>query len=144
MKKLNLIACAVSLSLLGSACTPTNHIRGNIVEDFRLAEVKPGIDTRSDVLRKLGSPTTKAPFDENVWYYIGQETQKRGILDEDIQKERIVMATFDQEGTLASIEELDNNRLDLPYEREKTPTTGNEVTAVQQFFGNVGRFNKQR
>ena len=40
------------------------------------------------------------------------------------------------------IEDVDNQRIDLPYARDKTPTTGNEITAVQQLLGNLGRFNR--
>src|SRR5688572_12321947 len=54
------------------ACTPTVAQRGNMLEDYQIKTVIPGIHTRSDVLRLLGSPTTQAPFNDNLWYYIGQ------------------------------------------------------------------------
>lgn len=139
MKKTILIATAV-LGL--SACTPSTAVRGNLVEDFRLAEVKAGIDTQGDVMRKLGSPTTTAPFNDKVWYYLGQEMEKRGILDPDVKKERIVVVMFDDQGIVDSVQDLDSRRLDVPYVREKTPTTGNEITVMQQLLGNVGKFNK--
>ncbi len=131
------MASAISIA----ACTPTTNVRGNIIEDFQLKEVVPGIDGRSDVLKKLGSPTTKATFDDNVWYYIGQETEKRGILDPEVMSERIVVVTFSDEGIVDTIQDVDNSRVDLPIARDKTPTSGNEVTVMQQFLGNLGRFN---
>ena len=89
------------------------------------------------------SPTTTAPFDDKIWYYIGQETEKRGILDPEITKERIVEVRFAEDGLLNSIRELPKNAgVDIPIERSKTPTYGNEVTIMQQMLGNVGRFNK--
>lgn len=135
-----LFLCAV---LATTACTPTRHVRGNMVEDFRLAEVQTGVDTQSEVLRKLGSPTTKAPFDDNVWYYIGQQTAKKGILDPEVEKERIVVVFFDQAGVVSRVEDVDPHRMDIPYVREKTPTSGNEITVMQQLLGNLGRFNKE-
>lgn len=140
IRKTSLIAL-VAAGLGTAACTPTSHVRGNIVEDFRLAEVVPGEDSRTDVLKKLGSPTTKATFDENTWYYIGQETEKRGILDPEVVEERIIVVTFNDEGLVDTVQDVDNNRIDLPIARDKTPTSGNEVTVMQQFLGNLGRFN---
>ena len=140
MKKLILTTlCLVPLA----NCTPTKHVRGNMVQDYQLAELQPGTDTQSDILKKLGSPTTKAPFDDNVWYYLGQETEKRGILDPSVKEERIIVVSFNQDGILENLDEVDNERLDLPYVREKTPTSGNEVTVLQQFLGNLGRFNAE-
>ena len=140
MKKYGLWA-GVALIALG-ACTPTKNVRGNLLQDYQVSAVQAGVDTQSDVLRKLGSPTTKAPFDEKVWYYLGQETEKRGILDPEVKNERIVVVSFDEKGTVANIQNVDPKRNDVPYVREKTPTSGQELTFMQQLLGNMGRFNK--
>lgn len=142
MKNLALAGCALFSILIFNGCTPTKAVRGNILQDYQIQEVKAGIDTRSDVLHKLGSPTTQAPFDENVWYYLGQTTEKRGILDPEVTEERVVVVLFNDAGIVEAIEDVDNQRIDLPYARDKTPTTGNEITAVQQLLGNLGRFNR--
>ena len=94
------------------------------------------------MLRKFGSPTTRAPFDDNVWYYIGQETEKRGILDPEITNERIVAVVFNESGIVEDVQDIDNDRVNLPYVRRKTPTSGNEITFMQQFLGDLGKFNK--
>jgi outer membrane protein assembly factor BamE (lipoprotein component of BamABCDE complex) len=145
MKRLNLVSILFfSLSLTAislSACTPTQATRGNIVEDFRMAELTPGVSSRTNVLKSLGSPTTKAPFDDNVWYYIGQKTEKKGVFDPKVVDEKIVVATFDEEGILETLEEVDNERMDIPRVRRKTKTGGNDVTIMEQLLGNVGRFN---
>lgn len=39
-------------AVLVTGCTPTNHVRGNILEDYQLAELRVGEDTQSDVLKK--------------------------------------------------------------------------------------------
>jgi outer membrane protein assembly factor BamE (lipoprotein component of BamABCDE complex) len=142
-KTLRYTALALSTSIVITGCTPTNHVRGNIVQDFQLAEVAPGVDTERDILKKLGSPTTKATFDESTWYYIGQKTEKRGILDEEVLEERVIILSFNEEGTLEDVRDADNKRIDLPYSRRKTPTSGNEITVLQQLLGNLGRFNTE-
>jgi outer membrane protein assembly factor BamE (lipoprotein component of BamABCDE complex) len=145
MKRSNLASIlffSLSFAVLGlSACTPMQATRGNIVEDFRMAELTPGISTRTNVLKSLGSPTTKAPFDDNVWYYIGQKTEKKGVFDPKVVDEKIVMATFNEEGILDSLEEVNSERMDIPRVRRKTKTGGNDVTVMEQLLGNIGKFN---
>lgn len=128
-----------------TACTPTTAQRGNLLENEQLQKIQAGKHTRSDVLRLWGSPTTVAPFDDNTWYYIGQETEKRGILDAKIKEERIVTVKFAEDGIIQSIKESDKDgRINIPIERESTPTHGNETTIMQEFFGNLGKFNPQQ
>ena len=43
---------------------------------------------------------------------------------------------------LQGLQEQDNERLDIPKVRRKTHTGGNEITALEQIIGNVGKFNK--
>lgn len=117
--------------------------RGNMVEDFQMQQITPHESTRSDVLRNLGSPTSKSTFDPNVWYYIGQKTEKRGILDPQVVEERIILVAFNEEGFVEAIQDIDRERMNIPYAREKTPTHGNETTVMQQFLGNLGKFNPQ-
>ena len=124
-----------------AGCTPTVAKRGNLLEDYQVKQITPGVHTRTDALKILGSPTTQSPFDENIWYYIGQETEKTGILDPQVKKERIVAVTFNETGIIQTIGDIDAGRLAIPLERSKTTTHGNEVTIMQQFLGNIGKFN---
>lgn len=130
--------------LMAGACTPTVSQRGNMIEDSQIVDLRRGESTRSDVLQAFGSPTTKSTFDPLVWYYIGQETEKRGILDPKVVKERVILVAFNEEGILEAVEEIDRDRIDIPYVREKTPTHGNETTVMQEFLGNLGKFNPQQ
>jgi outer membrane protein assembly factor BamE (lipoprotein component of BamABCDE complex) len=145
MRNSKIILCGVVLVMAGtiSACTPTKAVRGNLVEDYRLENVKPGTSTQADVARALGSPTTQDPFDPTVWYYIGQKTEKKGIFDAKVVEERIIRAKFDgTTGILTEIAPLDTKRNDIPLEAKKTPTSGHEITVIQQMIGNLGKFNK--
>jgi outer membrane protein assembly factor BamE (lipoprotein component of BamABCDE complex) len=125
-----------------TACTPTKATRGNIVEEYRMAEIVPGVSSRTNVLQSLGSPTTMAPFDENIWYYIGQKTEKTGIFDPKVVDKKVVVVAFNDEGLVDTIEEVDAQMIDVPHVRRKTPTSGNDITVMEQLLGNVGRFNK--
>ena len=142
MKNISLILPVIFSCGIIAACTPVQTTRGNIVEDFRMTEVTPGISTRNNVLKSLGSPTTTSPFDENIWYYMGQKMEKKGIFDNKVVDEKVVMVTFGKEGIVQAMDEIDSDRMDIPKVRRKTKTGGNEITILEQVLGNVGRFNK--
>ncbi|PCJ02789.1 MAG: cell envelope protein SmpA [Alphaproteobacteria bacterium] len=134
-----IFCCLISTNII--ACSPVTAQRGNLLQDSQVSDIVAGQHTRSDVLRVLGSPTTQSTFDANIWYYIGQETEKHGILDDEVVKERIVVVSFTKEGIVESIGDQDAQRINIPYARSKTPTHGNELTFTQQLLGNMGRFN---
>lgn len=133
----------ISAALLIAGCTPTTVQRGNMLKDSQIAKVEEGVHTRSDVAKLLGSPTTVAPFNEDIWYYIGQETEKSGILDPEVVQERIVAVTYNDQGVVENVADIDNERLNIPVEGAVTKTHGNDLTVMQQLLGNLGRFNPQ-
>jgi len=94
-------------------------------------------------MNTIGSPTATDPFDQNIWYYMGQKTEKKGILDPKVTEERIIRVTFDPKTRIVSeIAPMDTQRNDIPLEKRVTPTSGNDLNAVQQMIGNIGKFNK--
>ncbi|MGB1077049.1 MAG: outer membrane protein assembly factor BamE [Bdellovibrionales bacterium] len=140
MKNISLLITL--LALLGmTACTPVRETHGNFLKNHDIQAVQIGVDTRTEIVQKLGSPTTIAPFDDKVWYYLGQKTVKKGIFDAKVADERVTMVQFNEEGFVVAINDIDQNRLDIPLNDNKTHTGGNEVTAIQQLLGNLGRFN---
>jgi outer membrane protein assembly factor BamE (lipoprotein component of BamABCDE complex) len=126
-----------------SACEPITATRGNFLDEYQMKLVQPGVDTRDDVVRKIGSPTTVAPFDPNVWYYLGQKTEKHSILDPKIVDEKIVVVTFGSDGMVDTLKERRDGREEVPLVDRTTPTAGNEYTFLQQMLGNLGKFNKK-
>ncbi len=135
-KKSEFLIGAALLALGFSGCTlPTLAVRGNMLQDYQVADVTVGQDTQSDVLRKLGSPTTKAPFDDNIWYYMGQKTEKHGILDPKIDEEKIYQVTFNDQGVVTAVQNVTQPRVAVPYDKDKTPTTGSELTPLATASG---------
>lgn len=135
-------ALLIAFSLTAAACTPTVNVRGNLVDNYKLAKIQKGVDTRTDVLQKIGSPTTVAPFDDSVWYYLGQTTEKRGIFDDQVVNQRTIVVTFTPDGIVDQINDVQGKRQNIPYVGRETPTSGNETTMMQQMLGNLGKFNK--
>jgi len=129
------------LILILTACAPTNATRGNflIAEDVQMIE--PQVTTEFDILNLLGTPTSKAVFDDNIWYYVGLKTEKKSFFDEKVTDRQVYKMAFNDDGILQSVEQIEGKPIDVPLASRVTPTTGNEVTFLQQVLGNVGKFN---
>jgi len=139
MKKLLGLATISIIAL--SACTPSTQTRGNYLFSDDIARIQPMVSTEIDVLNTLGTPTAKAVFDENTWYYVGLKTEKKGFLDEKVTERQTVKVVFDESKFVKSITNVDGDPVDIPISSRVTPTSGNEVTAIQQILGNIGKFN---
>ncbi|WP_372396949.1 outer membrane protein assembly factor BamE [Azospirillum sp. HJ39] len=142
---------ALRTALLGSAllaataaagCSPTVATRGNLTDPELVAELQPGQSRRDDVAAVLGTPTSVGTFDPNVWYYIGQKTEKTAFFEPEVTERRVVIAHFDDAGILRQLKTLDkSNGKDIDLVERTTPTSGREMGFLEQMMGNVGRFS---
>ncbi len=108
-----------------------------------VASIAPGVDTREDIVRMLGSPVTLSTFQDRKWYYIGQKVSQFAFLGPKVLERQILEVTFDQRGLVqaAKTYSLADGRDIDPVDRT-TPTEGREITILQQFLGNLGRYRK--
>ena len=139
--KLSKLFLLLPLLFLIAACAPSRSSHGNLVTPDRLSEITIGESNKDDVIHALGSPTSQAAFNDNIWYYIGLETTKQGFLDAKIDDKKLYMASFDEEGLLSNFQDITAAGVEIPIAASTTPTHGNEFTIMEQFLGNLGRFN---
>lgn len=130
-----------SAALALAACGNTVQVRGNNPDPEDVAEIKPGIHSRQDIVDLLGSPSTVSTFEDRKWYYIGQKTQEVAFMKPEVLDRNVLVITFDETGLVEGTQHYDMaDAQDVtPVERE-TPTEGRDLTFLQQLFGNVGRF----
>ncbi|MCW5733879.1 MAG: outer membrane protein assembly factor BamE [Enhydrobacter sp.] len=97
--------------------------------------------SREDVVRLIGSPSTVATFNPNVWYYIAQKQEYYAFFKPAMLQQDVMQLNFNDAGRLASIKkyELADSR-DIEMVSRITPTAGKEITVLEQIMGNVGRF----
>ncbi|MDE0780258.1 MAG: outer membrane protein assembly factor BamE [Alphaproteobacteria bacterium] len=131
------------LSLL-SACTPVITARGQQPAPEVLAEIEIGTTSRRDVERTLGTPSTQGVFRENVWYYMSERTERTAFFNPKVIERKIVAIVFDDAGVVEDIVTYnENDKKEIELVSRVTATTGNELTFLQQLFGNVGRFSNE-
>lgn len=127
-------------ALVGAGCAPIVAVRGNMPDVEEIAEIKPGHDTRQDVIQTLGSPSTLSTFEARTWFYIGQKTEQVAFFAPKVVDRSVFVVKFDSGGTVdqTKLYTLHDGQIIDPVSRE-TPTEGRELTILQQIFGNLGR-----
>jgi len=124
-----------------SACAPVITAHGQQPDPEVLAEIEPGKSSRREVGRVLGTPSTQGIFRENVWYYMSERTERTAFFEPKLLERKIVAIVFDDEGVVEDVVTYtENDKKDVELVSRVTPTAGNELSLLQQLFGNVGRF----
>ena len=125
-----------------AACAPQVDTRGNLPDPETVLEVQPGVHDRDQVATILGSPSTVATFEDDTWYYISRRTEKIAFFEPEVVDQQVLMVKFGQDGLVAdmAVYGIEDGQIIEPVERT-TPTSGRELTILQQLFGNIGRFN---
>ncbi len=135
--------CAGIAAGLAAGCTETIHSRGNMPDPEVVAQITPGKQTRSDVTRLLGTPSTIATFEREVWLYIGGRVKSKSFFTPEILERKIVAIEFDKSGIVSEVLNHDASKVkNIKLVERETPTKGKEMTVLQQLVGNVGRFGK--
>ena len=137
-----LLAGCSAVSAVTSVVSSSPQVRGNKVDPAALKELVPGTSSRADVTSLLGSPTAKAVFDDNTWFYITETTHARIGRTPGVTNQQVVVMNFDQGGTLKTVRTLDQDAgAPVNVVSRSTPSPGSEATFMQQLLGNVGKFS---
>lgn len=124
------------------ACSPTVSNHGYRLDPETLAMVQPGVTSREEVYRLLGSPSSIGTFDNERWYYISQRSEQMSFYQSEITAQDVVLVDFDANGVVRDIHKQDMSMaMAVEPSTDKTRTMGNEFSLLQQLLGNVGRFN---
>lgn len=137
MKLLRNAAIAVTLSASVLAGCNTGEVlhQGYVVDQETLALAPVG-SSREQVLLSLGSPSSTATFDNEVFYYISQKrTRPVAFMKPKLVDQSILAVYFDKEGVverLAHYTLQDGQVFDMIS--RITPTGGAEVTFLGQLL----------
>jgi outer membrane protein assembly factor BamE (lipoprotein component of BamABCDE complex) len=133
---------ALTFAIILAACQPTVEMHGHRLDEETVNSIRPGATSRGDVAAMLGTPSTRASFDDRTWYYVGRRVEEQSFFDRDLEAQDVVRVRFDERGIVERVE-----RYALADAREvdpvadETPTGGNDLNVIEQFIGNIGRFN---
>lgn len=135
-----LAALAAGL-LATAACAPTRSYSGFQAVEADPNDVKVGLDTKSTVRGKLGSPSATSTFDPNIWFYMNQVKERVAFRRPKVVSRQVTAIAFNKDSEI--VESVRNYTLQdgkvIAYNGRETPTRGREITALEQILGAVGR-----
>ena len=117
------------------ACTPMTESQGNNLDPELVKGIKPGLHNRAQVSRILGTPSSTATFDRNIWYYISKRTERLAFFEPEIVDQNVVVVIFNDDGMVSEVKRVngvDAREVDLVA--RVTPTRGKELGLMGQLF----------
>lgn len=140
---LKLLSAGLLVGGLLTGCASRLDIRGDLPDPDQLSAIKKGQQTREQVVKLLGSPSSIAPFGDETWYYVAEKTETFAFFEPELRERQVVVLKFDKKGVVSDIKTLNmaEGNVVRPVKRI-TPTSGSEIGIFQQLIGNLGRFER--
>lgn len=139
-----LAAIAVGLALVGcnaaTTLTPGETLTQGYVIDEESVELVPVGSSREQVLLALGSPSTTATFDSEVFYYISQKRVRPvAFMNPSVVDQRVLAVYFGEDGRVASLADygLQDGRV-FDFISRTTPTGGKDQSFIGQLLSGLG------
>lgn len=140
LKVIFLILIAIS----SNSCIKAIHVSGHLIEEKELQQLKQAI-SKQDVENILGSPSSVSSFGPETWYYISTKREKVSFWTDKIIEQHITAISFKTNNSIDVIAKYTEKDIkNHEPSQEITIVRGNDSTTAQQFFGNVGKFNKNK
>lgn len=120
---------------------PTETLTQGYVLDQKALEFVPVGSSREQVILSLGSPSTTATFDNEVFYYISQKRQRTvAFLMPKVTDRRVLAVYFDKDGKVASISNygMQDGKV-FDFISRTTPTGGKDLSFLGQMLQGVSK-----
>ncbi|MET0259044.1 MAG: outer membrane protein assembly factor BamE [Methylobacterium sp.] len=124
---------------LGGCQTAQVYNQGYIVDEQALAQVPVG-SSREQVMLALGSPSTTATFDNEVFYYISQKRVRPvAFMNPRLVEQRILAVYFGPDNTVTRIANygLQDGRV-FDFISRTTPTGGKDSSFLGSILSDEG------
>jgi len=134
------IAAALSASVLAGCQGPGEVLHQGYVVDQETLALAPVGSSREQVLLSLGSPSSTATFDNEVFYYISQKRSRPvAFMKPKLIEQSVLAVYFDKEGVVERLAHytLQDGRVFDMISRV-TPTGGAELTFLGQLLRGSG------
>lgn len=111
--------------------------RGYVLADGALDQIPVG-SSQEQVLLVLGTPSTVATVNGEVFYYISQTTKKVAFLKPEIVEQKVLAVYFDKNRRVTRIAQygLKDGKV-FDFVSQTTPTSGEELSLIRQLIGLV-------
>jgi len=131
-------AAALVCALMIGGCTQ-NYQRGYILAEGALEQVPLGAP-QEQVLIALGTPSTVATVNGEVFYYISSRTEQTSFFPEKTVDQRVVAVYFDKNRRVQRLANygVEDGRI-IDFITRTTPTSGQEMSYLTYVFKIFGK-----
>jgi outer membrane protein assembly factor BamE (lipoprotein component of BamABCDE complex) len=133
-------AAAVLSGCTSDALNPRQTLTQGYVADEQALELVPVGSSREQVLLALGTPSTTATFDNEVFYYISQtRVRQAAFMNPKLVDQRIMAVYFGDDGRVENIANygLQDGKV-FDFVSRTTPTGGKDQGFIGQLLSGVG------
>ena len=138
------VLCVAGAGTVLSGCTtasltPSETLTQGYVIDEQALELVPVGSSREQVLLALGSPSTTATFDNEVFYYISQKRVRPvAFMNPQIVDQQVMAVYFNDEGRVDNIAHygLKDGKV-FDFVSRTTPTGGKDQSFVGQLLSGL-------
>ena len=133
--RLRALFAALAFSALVAGCTGEQFQRGYILPPGALDQIQIGA-SQDQVLVVLGTPSTVATLDGDVFYYISQRTERKAaFMHQNVIDQRVIAVYFDKTRHVTRLANygLKDGRI-FDFISRTTPTGGQEINYLTPLF----------
>jgi len=136
---LRMAAAAALVGVALAGCTGEQFQKGYILPPGALEQIPIGA-SQDQVLIVLGTPSTVATLNGEVFYYISQRTERRvAFLDQHVTDQRVLAVYFDKNRQVQRVANygLQDGKV-FDFISRTTPTSGAEISYLTPIFRLIG------
>ena len=123
------------------ACAPVIDNRGYFFDDRSVENIEKGVTDQSAVRDRFGSPTSVSKINNEAYYYIYSRFMTESYRAPEEVDRKVLAIYFDKNKTVRDLAVYGlEDGIIVPIVARTTQTQGSELSALQQIFGNIGRF----
>ena len=123
------------------ACAPVIDNRGYFFDDRSVDNIEKGVTKKEVVRETFGSPSSESVLNNGAYYYIYSRFVTESYRAPEEVDRKVLAIYFDEDKIVRDLAVYGlEDGIIVPIVARTTQTQGSELTALQQIFGNVGRF----
>jgi outer membrane protein assembly factor BamE (lipoprotein component of BamABCDE complex) len=133
------VAIAIAAALPLAGCFTQTYYHGYVVQEGALEQIPLGA-TQEQVLIVLGTPSTVATVNGEVFYYISERAEKTAFMPQRVVNQRVIAVYFDKNRRVERLADygMQDGRI-FDFVSRTTPTTGRELNYLTYVFKIFGK-----
>ena len=137
------ILLLITILVFFSNCSLKKNIEHHVIHmlEEKNKELFVNIDNKNDVIKKLGPPSIKSSFDDNVMFYIERKITTKSMLKlgkREIITNNVLIVEIDNRGILTKKAFFDLNEMnDLDIEKKITEVDYTKTSFIYDFLSSM-------